>query len=342
MGRVSANRRVAKKCGGGGLPELNRWQKIQDLFARIIGANLSFFNSAGIPFTQPSQVTAFCSDLAIPLTGLRPGSVDCVTRAFQSRVRGKHVYSCVHGLHFYSLGIRLKTRIFGGLVVGPILLGKREDEKTYRQMCVSLEVDPENFLDRIREIKLFSHTGISIVADFLREVTEYFITYSSQRREVERLIPAVVSGPRVTDKFFSAVHGNKVVNSLLDIALGVVEGNSGSVLLFDTKGKSFHIHAARGIRREILKEPHIPLRGGVAGWVAARGKPFLIQKDVKDPVLRRRLKRPDIYSSIVIPMRFLDRTLGVFCLNAESGNKKFNQDNLPLLDQLGQLASIAL
>lgn len=339
---MSSKRRVGKKRRLGRLLKPNRWQKIQNLFARIIGANLSFFNSAGIPFTQPSQVTAFCSDLAIPLTGLRPGSVDCVTRAFQSRIRGKHLYSCVHGLHFYSLGIRLKTRLFGGLVVGPILLGKREDEKTYRQTCVSLEVDLENFLDRIREVKLFSHTGISIVADFLREITEYFIKSSSPRREVERLIPGIASGSRVTDKFFSAVHENKVVNSLLDIALGVVEGNSGSVLRFDARGKCFYINAARGLRREIVKETRIPLRGGVAGWVVARGKPFLIQKDVKDPVLRRCLKRPNIHSSIVIPMRFQDRTLGVFCLNAESVNKKFNQDNLPLLDQLGQLVSIAL
>jgi GAF domain-containing protein len=154
-------------------------------------------------------------------------------------------------------------------------------------------------------------------------------------------MPDFVSRSKRSKDFFSAVHGHELAHSLLDIALGLVEGDSGSVLFLDENEKYFYIKTARGIPADIVETARIPYRKGVVGWVAGRGKPTLVQKEVTDSVLKKRLRRPEIRSSIVIPMAFQSRILGIFCVNAKSENKQFNQNNLLLLDQLGKLASIA-
>ena len=319
-----------------------KWQKIQNLFAKIIGANITLLDSAGLQLTPPSRVTGFCSEIAIPLDPSSAAPVDCAALASQNIVKEKQSHTCIHHFQFWGFEIGPKRKNLGTLLIGPVLVGRREEEPVYRSLCRELKLREEDFLDRVREIKLFSQTGISTVLDFLKEIIESFLKFASQERELKRLLAGFLSKPKGTTPFFSSVYSGELADSLLEIALGVVGGNSGSVLLFDKKGKHFYIKTARGIRSEIAKEVRIPWKEGVAGWVAARGKPILIQKKPKDTALGARLRRPEIHASFVIPMIFRDRTLGVFCVNAESANKKFNPDNLLLLDQLSKLASIAL
>ena len=173
--------------------DLKRWQRLQDLFAEIIGSNVSFFTPVGTYLNKPSQVTPSCSDLAKPLS-TAPSSTEfeCVSQSFQNALRDKqHSFSCVHGLHFFVAGFQSELRSVGGVVVGPLLIGKREDESVYRKTCETLSVDPDVFCDRIREIKVFSFHGVQVVLDFLREMTEYTFRLSEQRKQFEELIPGL-------------------------------------------------------------------------------------------------------------------------------------------------------
>lgn len=318
-----------------------KWQRIQDLFAKIIGANISFLDPWGNDLVRPSRVTGFCPEIAKSLTKHIPAT-DCASRAAQDSNHTKKTHYCPHHFYYYTLGVRLRRTSTGHLIIGPILVAKREDEKSCRQLCESLGIDTENFLDRLREIKIFSHTGISTVMEFVHEMTESFVRRDSQEDELTRLIPPFMRGSKQTEKFFSTVFANELANSLLDVAAAVVGADSGSVLLIKPNEKYLYIKTARGIRPEIIKRTHIPVGEGVVGWVLSQGSPALIQSDVKDPVLKARLQRSEIKSSIVVPIAFQDQTLGALCVNAESDNKRFNQENLQVLDQLSKLASIAL
>ena len=322
------------------LLEPKNWQKVQDLFAKIIGANIVFLNPAGNDLTRVSRITGFCREIAKPSPSSRES--DCSLQVLQQIPSDKKPYFCPHHLYYYGFGIHLRRKNLGHLVIGPVLVGKREDETAYRNLCVAQNIDEENYLDRIREIKVFSHAGISTVLDFLREMTESFLKRSIERKELERLIssPAQGSKSNLTGRFLTTVFANELAHSLMEIASALVGADSGSVLLMNQKEKCFYIKAAMGLRLEALKTK-IPIRDGVAGWVARRGKPCLIQQGVKNQWLKDRLKRNEIISSMVLPIAFQNRTLGVVCLNAESKNENFNQENLILLDQLSKLASVA-
>ena len=228
------------------------------------------------------------------------------------------------------------------IAIGPVIVGRRETDDVYHSLCEKQNLDEEIFLSRIREIRLFSQSGIRAMTDFLKELTRHFVRLTRQKQELERLVPGFLTSQKHAENFFSAAYSNILTNYLLEIASGVVHADSGSVLLVNPNAKSFSIKSALGLRSEILKKGQIPIHKGVAGWVVEQRKAVLIDQDFQTDVLKTKLKRPKIKSSIIVPLEFEKKVFGVFCLNAKSSNKRFNKDNLILLDQLGKLASVAL
>lgn len=325
------------------LLDLGQWQKIQNLFAEIISANLWLIELSGNCLTTPSKVGISCSDFPPSQRNQETKHVDCVYKAFQKwRQEKEGDFRCPHHFSFFSLPIGTKQETVGVITVGPVLVGKREDEKTYRTLCEKSGLDFQMFMDRIREMRLFSYNGVRIVIDFLRELMQYLVRLAHQRRELEHLVPGFLAAQNGGEGVFSVTYSHLLANYLLDIASEVVRADSGSVLLVDKDEESFSIKSARGISPEILKKKRLPIRSGVAGWVVSQRKPVLIGPKVPVSVPKVRLKRPHIKCSIVVPLEFDEKALGVFCLNANSANRRFNQNNLLLLGQLGKLASVAL
>ncbi len=322
--------------------EASDWQKIQNLFAKIIGTNLTLLDPFGRPLTAPSLITASCPEIALPLdsSGL---AYDCLSAAIEKGFEKGKSFLCAHGLHFFGFDVHLKEGPLGTLVLGPVLIGKRDAEEVYRDLCRELKIQEENFLDRVREVKLFSHATMATVLDFMQEISGSFLNFTSQNSDLKRFLSGFLSiEPQGVAEFFSTLYSTQLTDFLMDMALGIVAGQSGSVLLLDKKDQHFYIKTARGISPEIVSKVRIPAAEGVVGWVAERGKPLLIQKDIpQDLLLKERLKKPQLYASFVVPIVFQDETLGVFCVNAESPNEKFNSVNLLWLDQLSRLASVA-
>ena len=318
--------------------DLNRWQKIQDLFSKIIRANLSFFDTHGSSLTTPSHAAPFCSEFAEQLQSSAASQVNCIIRAYHQSAQGKDMYTCIHGLSFHM--VRCKNG--NVMVIGPLLIGKRESDEIYQQICLELGCDADTFLDRVREIQVFSNAGISMVQAFLKEVMDYFFELNSEFSEFHSLMPELFTKSKEAGRFFEGVYVNELLNALLNVALSLVEGDSGSVMLYEAKEKCFYLKAARGIRTDLVPRGRVPFESGVAGVIAARRIPTLISKVVGDKTLAGRLNRAEIESSMVIPMVIKNRLFGVLCVNTFTDNKKFNSGFLALLNQLGQLGSVTL
>ena len=339
----SQSHQVVANVSADKLLDLKQWHKIQDLFAEIIGANLNLINPQGKSLAPSSRVSPSCFDLEHPKAGPSFSLTDCERGAlrFWSSRKGD-TYRCPHGLSFFTLPIRHARETVALITVGPLVVGKRESERACRILCRKQGIHFNPFMDRVREIRLFSQNGIRVVIDFLRELTEHLVRLTYQRGEFERLVPGFLTAQKEGQNFFSATYSNLLTQYLLEIASQVVQADSGSVLLLDSEEKGFWIKSALGIRPEVLKKRHVPLRTSVAGLVVARRKPMLISSKTANGIPKTKLKRPHIKSSMVVPLEFEKRILGVFCLNAKSQNKRFNPNNLVLLDQLGKLAGVAL
>ncbi|MDP3919591.1 MAG: PocR ligand-binding domain-containing protein [Candidatus Omnitrophota bacterium] len=321
--------------------DFKQWQSLQNLFSEIIGTNITFLDAEGTALSVPSQATSLSSEMAQPFANdSRAEGADCAFRSFrEASKKGTGIYQCAHRLHYYNTEILVKGSRIGFIVLGPLLIGKRDDEGTYRDMCKALGLRDEVFLDRVRDLKLFSPDRIRVIGQFLQQLAQYSAGLDDQKNRVEELLPGFLEHPT---KFFSGLYAGQIANFLLDIAGAYVGADSGSVLLLDKKAKNFTIETARGLNVDVASKSRVSYKGGVAGWVASRKQPILINRSLKESSLRKRLKRPQLRSSMVVPLLSKRSLLGLFCLNTKKQNKRFNQANLLLMSQFGKLAGTAL
>ena len=318
-----------------------RWQKIQNLFAKVIGVNIALLDADGHCLTHAHSIAPDINDIVVPLDGsIFKNPPEFIIKAIQGgHLTGKNQLSRF-GLHYFLLEIPFDKHKRGFFAIGPVLVGKKESDERILEMCTEEKIHAEIYLDQIDELKRYSFVGVSAILEFLSEIMGWsldLLESEEERRSDENLW----GNNRGIESLLSLRYGHELSNSLLEIALSLVEGDSGSVLLHDPENDCFEIQAARGLKGEIVRDTLIPAKNSISGIVAQRGKPMLIHKEMPDEDIRMRLQKASIRSSIVIPMFHHEKLLGLFCVNAEEENPSFNQENLVLMNQLGKIASIA-
>ena len=150
---------------------LHFWEKLQILLSEILRTNLSLFDLNGHCMLSPSQATAFCDEF----TNSHP--FECVLNALSTirkRDQREIFVRCDHGLHFMTFSIAMTP---GGemdavLIFGPYLVGERDSEKNYREICRQKKWNPEIFCDLIREIRVFSTEGLDTAQSFIHALLE--------------------------------------------------------------------------------------------------------------------------------------------------------------------------
>lgn len=312
---LSESQRGMAKISAEAVLDLKYWQKIQDLFAEIISANLWLINLQGIPLTNPSKICTCCSELNSSnySSAQLP---ECVFKAYQLLIQKNEVlYQCSHSLTYFLIPMKHGDQTFAFVIGGPIILGKKESDKYYKAICQKLGIESENFMDWIRELKVFSLHRINLAINFLREISHF--QWPEPRKDF-------------------------LASSLLEIASQIVGADSGSVLLVDPAKNSFSIQSAHGLDDQIVKKKTVPLKEGVAGWVVEHQKSVLITPQRKSAIPQSILKRPHIKSSMIVPLEFQGQVYGVFCVNSKTDNSRFNEKNLMFLNHLGKIASAAL
>ena len=327
---LSESQRAMAEISAKKLLDLNHWQKIQDLFAEIIGANLWLINLQGIPLTNLSKIYTCCSDLNA--TNYSSGKLsECALKAYECFSQKKDAfYQCVHSLTYFFVPMKSAEEAFACVLGGPVILGKRESDERYKSICQKLKIDFDHFLDWIQELKIFSHHRANLAINFLNEISHFPWPEKMLHAQFDR-------SARTPEQ-----QADFLADSLLEIATQIVAADSGSVLLVDSANESFSIQSSHGLNVPVSREIVMPLKDGVAGWVVEHKQAVLIGPQNKTSIPESKLKRPQIKSSMIIPLEFQDRVYGVFCVNSNTENHRFNEQNLVFLNHLGKVASAAL
>lgn len=155
---------------------VEKWEKIQPLFSRILGLNFSFYFPNFTSIIPVSKVTPICADFIEPLKKFTSPERDCVFLAFEHAHEKEAAYFiCPHGCYFSMVKKQKAAQLFGILILGPSLVGKRDPDKSYEQFCAKQEIHLDTFCDGLREMPLFSHQRIRSIQElcrFLMELSE--------------------------------------------------------------------------------------------------------------------------------------------------------------------------
>ncbi|MBI5910279.1 MAG: EAL domain-containing protein [Betaproteobacteria bacterium] len=124
---------------------------------------------------------------------------------------------------------------------------------------------------------------------------------------------------------------NILLDKIADAALAQFDADEASIMLLADDGGSLYIAAVRGERRDTLLGTRLPLGEGIAGWVAARREPLVLEGEVKDPRLASLRPRADIQSALSMPMITRNQLIGVLNVNCIKKRHAFTLGQIKVL-----------
>jgi type IV pilus assembly protein PilB len=140
----------------------------------------------------------------------------------------------------------------------------------------------------------------------------------------------------------SELNMDKILNTVMDAAMSLLDADSGSILLIDEATKALRIACHRGLDDDIVATTRIPLGEGIAGKVAKEGRPIIISPTSVDASIKGLLHRDEIVSSMAVPLQARGQTLGVLCVNSMRRSRLFSEEDLKLAFALATYAAIAI
>lgn len=134
----------------------------------------------------------------------------------------------------------------------------------------------------------------------------------------------------------------KLCVRVLEMALATSGGKSGSLMMLDASGRELRIVAAKGLSDVIAGRTRQRMGEGIAGLVAETGQPLLLQGRVGDNRFRGMGGRPEIGSSLVVPVRLENRVIGVLNVTGSAQGPSFTEADLAKMVGLGQQVGMPL
>ncbi len=134
-----------------------------------------------------------------------------------------------------------------------------------------------------------------------------------------------------------------LLKKIIQLATRVIGAKIGSVMLLDKEEKILRISAAIGLEPEVIKRTNLSLGKSIAGWVAEKKIPLIVENVEKDSRFKRINKEKyETKSLLSVPLLVKERVLGVINLSNKAGGIVFTRDDLRLLTTFASQAAIAI
>jgi signal transduction histidine kinase len=172
--------------------------------------------------------------------------------------------------------------------------------------------------------------GLRYIVSFFRSVTEE--KAAETLRRLEQVTKAALSHFSLRD----------LVPSLLEETKQVLAADTTAILLLDEAGTHLQLRVSVGFQDEELdRAVPVPLGEGLAGNVAAKREPWVVDDldeiELVSPVLRAR----GIKSLVAVPLVAGDRVIGVVHAGSEQKGR-FSRDDMRLLELIADRVALAV
>ncbi|MBN1688546.1 MAG: GAF domain-containing sensor histidine kinase [Candidatus Omnitrophica bacterium] len=137
----------------------------------------------------------------------------------------------------------------------------------------------------------------------------------------------------------SPLNRSRFIQLTLNIALGIVDANAGSLFLWDEYRKEMILEAANGHNWEQMKRPCVKLGEGVMGWVMRQGNPVLVQDIRSDERFHsfERIGRYRSYSLMCVPLVSGNKLVGVMNVTERGNLKNFDEEDMARIEKFTRL-----
>ena len=321
------------------LVEPSRWQRLQDHFASVLGIPIRTVSPSHDLFVNPSWPTGLDAERAI--RSLKVGEELEPLIPVNDPPRYTTSLTTPVGVTYAVVPIRATAEAsIAYFIVGPVIVGPREDELQFRQRVSGLGLDAQVLWPLVLSLKLYTFAGIRSALNLIEEVGTSIVQLAYQARQLASILPATSQA----DLAVVTYHTDRILHSLLEAATLATKADGGSVMVYDAQRDTLQIKVAQGLSEAVVANTRLKRGEGIAGLAAAQGRVLLVDAQTTDPQITPRMSRPDIVASLVAPlMPDANREpIGVLSLRTFTPQRRFTQEHVELLRRLLDLAGIAL
>jgi signal transduction histidine kinase/DNA-binding response OmpR family regulator/putative methionine-R-sulfoxide reductase with GAF domain len=134
-----------------------------------------------------------------------------------------------------------------------------------------------------------------------------------------------------------------LLKKIVSLATGVIEAKSGSIMLIQKPENVLTIESAIGLSSDIVKHTRLELGSSIAGYVALKGTPLIVEDIEKDSRFSHLSKKHYATRSLLcVPLKVKDKILGVINLSDKITGGPFTQNDLKLLTTFASQAAVAI
>jgi len=141
----------------------------------------------------------------------------------------------------------------------------------------------------------------------------------------------------IVESYKLTVDADELFSRVLEIAVAVTGAEGGSLMLLDHAARELRVRVAAGVEPELWPKIRVPLGHGIAGRVAADGRPLRLRGKADRQAFKIMRERLDVESALSVPLIFEGRVLGVLNLHHTTRPDAFSDESLEFAEQLAQL-----
>lgn len=318
------------------LVDINSWQEIQSNFSTVTQIPMRTVDLIGQPLTKFSGAPHLCSEY---LNG-SPLLIKECTNCLPSFLGGQEIadqnlsYSCLFGLRNFIATLSIdQQNPLAYVIIGPVVLISYKPKSDYAQVAQELNLNLNELYNAITDIKLSSFNSMLSIVELVEDVGNYLIKTGYKTFTAQMETAQAINQERL----------NRLFKVFLDVAFQVTGADAGSIMLLDKAKEELSIFASRGIEEIFVKNARIKYGEGISGTVAKERTSILINDRINDNRIRSYLGRPNLKSSMVLPIKSKENTLGVVNLSTTRNSPvAFNSEDLKTMDRLIDLMVVAL
>jgi PAS domain S-box-containing protein len=143
----------------------------------------------------------------------------------------------------------------------------------------------------------------------------------------------------------STLEIDQLLNKILGLSAEVVQAETGSLLLLDERTHELVFDVALGEAGHQLKTIRLKIGEGIAGWVAEKNEPLILNDPAKDPRWTRRGDQKTQFvtrSILCVPLVHQGRLLGVVQAINKRDPNGFAKEDLGILKAFAAQAAVAI
>ncbi len=145
----------------------------------------------------------------------------------------------------------------------------------------------------------------------------------------------------ITDVVLARMGSADLLDELLTRTREVLHADTANILVMEPDGGTLRVVASKGLEEEVLQGVRIPMGRGIAGRVAAGGRPVMWNNLVADEIFSPILRAKAIRSLVASPLLIEGRVTGVLHAGSFRPNH-FSREDLNLLQLVADRIALVL